>query len=64
MGIFERLLDERESRLSDKIKLAQAEMRIEMLEKELEDARSFAGMAQQFAPIIAGIFAQPGNSAK
>jgi len=60
-GMFDRLLDERESRMADKIKLAQAEMKIEMLEKELENAQSLASMAKEFAPVIAGIFSNPGK---
>jgi hypothetical protein len=52
-GIFDRLLDEREARMTDKIKLAQAEMRIQMLEKEVEDAKGFATIARELAPALA-----------
>ena len=39
-GIFDRLLQERESRMEDKIKLAQAEMKIQYLEQKLKDEES------------------------
>ena len=53
IGIFERLLDERESRMTDKIKLAQAEMRIEQLQRELEEAKGFSAIARELAPTLA-----------
>lgn len=37
VAIFDRLLNERESRINDKILLAQAEMKIQMLEQQLKD---------------------------
>lgn len=52
-GIFDRLLDEREARMTDKIKLAQAEMRIQMLEKEVEDAKGMSAMMRELAPALA-----------
>ena len=64
MGIFERLLDERESRMTDKIKLAQAEMKIEQLQRELEDAKGFAAIARELAPVIGQLLSpkqQPTN---
>lgn len=56
MGIFERLMDEREARISDKIALAKAEMEITMLKKELESAQGLAGIAKELAPVIAQLF--------
>ena len=52
MGIFERLMDEREARISDKIALAKAEMEMQMLKRELEDAKGFAAIARELAPAL------------
>jgi hypothetical protein len=52
IGIFERLMDEREARISDKIALARAEMEIQMLKRELEDAKGFAAVARELAPAL------------
>lgn len=54
--MFDRLLNERESRITDKIELAEARMEIKMLQKELAEANSMAAILKEVAPHLVQIF--------
>lgn len=55
-GMFDRLMNERESRITDKILLAEARMEIKMLQRELEDAKSMSAMMKEIAPHLVQVF--------
>ena len=56
MAIFDRLLTERESRMDDKIKLAQAEMRIQYLEQKLKDQEGEGLRTEQMINALTTLF--------
>lgn len=56
MAIFDRLLTERESRMDDKIKLAQAEMRIQYLEQKLKDQEGEGLKTEQMITALTTLF--------
>ena len=62
MGMYERILEEREKRMEDKLKHQQMEFQIELMKQQIEEAKSMQALlmsiAQGFAPAISGIFQQ------